>query len=757
MNPPNAPSCSLPRSSRQPGQDTAPAPAPRLRKGSDAPWPSVPQRKDEAPKPSGAPPAGVGSAGEPQAQASPQEGTEAQGARPGPGLEDGSCRDSLGGQKAKVEERAIGDRPDAIGVDTEQESGVKGVNTKRSEVIAGEAEESSEVSQVGTDQQSEVRHVDTKGPEATGLMSEARFKGTPEAPPRGSQGRSEVRIGDESPTVQSPHPAEPGGHSRHLSDSKGVRAAVGQEREGTELRDGASGVGRTGLVQGPSVGAASTGPQVSRYQGAPPAAEQGVMSRNLGAWEAETGDSKVLGTETRLAESEVLGTQETEAGGSGFPKIETRTAEAEILGAQETEGAGLAESEELVTQKTEVRVSGTLGTETGMAECEVLETQKTEAAGSGVLGTKTKMEETEILGTQETYGGSGVQKIEAEIAESTILAAQEREAGGSGVLEIEAGRAEAEILGTWETELGGSEAPGFETKTTKAEVLGTQEKASGGSVVPGKEIETARTQETEAGGSGVSGPEAGRAEDAGLGTQQTETIVLEAEKAMISGVPEAETRLGGTLICKALRAPVTKYRVLESQGTEVETVVLRVQEAEAGVWGVSEAKSRVLGAQEAEMEVSGPTENQSGIFEAQEAEAGVSGTEKGKEAEGSLPEASLTEAQVASGAGTEVPSSSGTSSPEEPEEDRRLPGSQVGMGAAEGPVFCFPLTWAELTAALHGPTWSTGVGWDGLSFKEPPHPFLSGCPGSPTLSFLGCMELDISKLIFWADLRCGCW
>ncbi|XP_039696853.1 EH domain-binding protein 1-like protein 1 isoform X6 [Pteropus medius] len=56
------------RSSRQPGQDTAPTPAPRLRKGSDAPWPSVPQGKDEAPKASGAPPAGMGSAGEPQAQ-----------------------------------------------------------------------------------------------------------------------------------------------------------------------------------------------------------------------------------------------------------------------------------------------------------------------------------------------------------------------------------------------------------------------------------------------------------------------------------------------------------------------------------------------------------------------------------------------------------------------------------------------------------------------------------------------------------------
>ncbi|XP_019500767.1 PREDICTED: EH domain-binding protein 1-like protein 1 isoform X4 [Hipposideros armiger] len=59
------------RSSRQPAQDMAPTPAPRLRKGSDAPWPSVPQGKDEAPKASGAPPAGVGSAGENQAQASP--------------------------------------------------------------------------------------------------------------------------------------------------------------------------------------------------------------------------------------------------------------------------------------------------------------------------------------------------------------------------------------------------------------------------------------------------------------------------------------------------------------------------------------------------------------------------------------------------------------------------------------------------------------------------------------------------------------
>ncbi|KAM5319200.1 EH domain-binding protein 1-like protein 1 isoform 5-T5 [Glossophaga mutica] len=142
------------RSSRHPGQDSVPVPAPRLRKGSDAPWPSVPQEKEEAPKASEAPQAGVGSAGETQAQASPQEGTEAQGARPSPGIEDRDCRNSLRGQKAKVEEGAIGNRTEANGVDTEQASGVRGVNTQKSEVRAGEAEKNSEVTQEDGEQRS---------------------------------------------------------------------------------------------------------------------------------------------------------------------------------------------------------------------------------------------------------------------------------------------------------------------------------------------------------------------------------------------------------------------------------------------------------------------------------------------------------------------------------------------------------------------------------------------------------------------------
>ncbi|XP_060463212.2 EH domain-binding protein 1-like protein 1 isoform X3 [Panthera onca] len=252
------------RSSRQPGQEVAPTPAPRLRKGSDAPWPLVPQGEDEAPKASGDPPAGVRSSGQTQAQESPQEGTEAQGARLAPGIEGGGSRDSLGGQKPKVKGRSAGDRQGAGGTDTEQESGVREVNTKRSDVRAGEPEESLEGSQVDAEQMSKVRHVDTEGPEAVGVMSEARFKGTPEAPPRGSQGKTGVRTRDEAPTVLSPPPADPAGHTRHLGDLSGARAAAGQEREGAEVRGRAPGVGGTGLEQGPSVGAASTRPQAPR-------------------------------------------------------------------------------------------------------------------------------------------------------------------------------------------------------------------------------------------------------------------------------------------------------------------------------------------------------------------------------------------------------------------------------------------------------------------------------------------------------------
>uniref|UniRef100_A0A8C6FRA3 EH domain binding protein 1 like 1 n=1 Tax=Moschus moschiferus TaxID=68415 RepID=A0A8C6FRA3_MOSMO len=728
--------CSLLRSSRQPGQDVAPTPAPRLRKGSDAPWPPVHQGEDEAPKGSGAPPAEVDSAVETQARASPQEGTEAQGAGLGPGIENRDSSNSLEGQKLK-EEGGAGDRAEASEVDAEPGSGVREVNSQRSVVRAGEDEESLEISHVDVEQRSKVKPVDTKGPEATEVTSEARFKGTPEAPPRGSQEKTGVKTRDEAPTVLSPTSAEPAGHSRHLGDLKVARAAAGQERECAEVRGGAPGVGGTGLEQGPSAGAPSAGPQVSRYQGAPPAAEQGVMSRDLRVWEVETGDSRVLGTEPGVAESELLGTQEI----SGSPEIVSEAAEVKTLGTQETEAvrsgvleseaAEMAGSEDLGIQKKGVSISGASRTEAGMAECQSLGTQETEAGGSGVLGTKPGMLEAEILGTREIPGCSGILKREAEMAESEVLGAQDTEVGCSGVseikskitgsqetevggsvvpgtetevaeaeiLEIEAGgygapEKETETLGTQEIEVGGSGTPEMETETLRTqetevggsgvpeketETLRTQETEVGGSGAPEKETETLRTQETEVGESGSLGSEAGMAEIERLGNQQIETTVLEVEKgkAWTSRVQEAETELGETLKYEALGVPVVKHEVLESQGAEAETTVSRGQEAETGIWGVSEVKSGVWGAKEGEMEVSGASENPSGIFEAQEAEAGVSGAEKGKEAEGNLPEASLMEVQVASGAGAGVSRPSGASSPEEPEEDRRLPGSQA--------------------------------------------------------------------------------
>ncbi|XP_036909096.1 EH domain-binding protein 1-like protein 1 isoform X2 [Sturnira hondurensis] len=665
------------RSSRHPGQDLAPVPAPRLRKGSDAPWPSVPQGKEEAPKASGAPLAGVGSAGETQAQASPQEGTEAQGARPSPGIEDRGCRNSLGGQKAKVEEGVLGNRTEANGMDTEPVSGFRGVNSQRSEVRAGEAEQNSEVTQMDAEQRSKVKHVDTEGPGATGVMSEVVFQGAPGAPLRGPQERTGVRPGVEAPTMQSSPPAEPAGHCGHFSNSQGARAAAGQEREGAQVRGGASGVKGTGLEQGPSVGAASARPQVSRYQEAPPTADQGPMSRDLGLWKADTGDLRVLGTETGVAEPEVWGTQETEAEGSGFPKVETGTGEAEILEAHEAEAArpGLLETEA-----------------SGRLEPEKLETQQTAAGASGVPETKSRMAEAETLGTQEIKGESGALRIEAEIAEPVIMGPQETEVEGLGVPAIEAGRAETKILGTqetevgssrvlaikseisgtWETELGGSEVLGFESGTAEVETLETQEEIAEGPGAPGMQTEVAGAQETEVECSGVSGLEVEMAEAKELGTQQTETAILEDEKAKISGVLEAEAGLWGSLTNEAFKAPLPKHGVLGPQGVESETSVLRVQEVEAEASGISEAKSGGWGACEADMEGLGLPENQPGIFEAQEAEAGVLGTEKGEEAE-----ASLTEVQVASEAEAGVPRRSGASPPEEPEEDRRLPGSQA--------------------------------------------------------------------------------
>ncbi|KAM6160333.1 EH domain-binding protein 1-like protein 1 isoform 2-T2 [Erethizon dorsatum] len=256
------------RSSRQPSQDMAPTLAPRLRKGSDAPQPPVLQEGNEVPNAdaSEAPPAGVGSSGETQAWTSLQEGTEAQGARPGLDTEDVDPEDTLGGQRPKAEEGTTGDRPETGRADSERGVGVREVRAERPGRTAGDTQESPEHSDFKAEQRRMVRRVAPPGPEAAGLMPEARFRVTPEAPPRGSQGKMGVRMQEEGPTGLSSSPAEPAGYSGYLSDHSGARDAAGQERKDVEMRDRAPGVGRMGLEQGPSAGSASTGPQAQEVK-----------------------------------------------------------------------------------------------------------------------------------------------------------------------------------------------------------------------------------------------------------------------------------------------------------------------------------------------------------------------------------------------------------------------------------------------------------------------------------------------------------
>ncbi|XP_049993078.1 EH domain-binding protein 1-like protein 1 isoform X7 [Alexandromys fortis] len=128
------------RSTRQPGQDMVPTPAPRLQKGSDVSRSPVPYTGDEGP------PTGMGSSGETQAQISSQEGTEAHGTKPEPDIEGRDFRDASGGERSEVEEGDAGDRAEASGAGNTEK------NTKEPCITAGEAEESSKLHQVDAEQ-----------------------------------------------------------------------------------------------------------------------------------------------------------------------------------------------------------------------------------------------------------------------------------------------------------------------------------------------------------------------------------------------------------------------------------------------------------------------------------------------------------------------------------------------------------------------------------------------------------------------------
>nr|XP_042115325.1 EH domain-binding protein 1-like protein 1 isoform X6 [Peromyscus maniculatus bairdii] len=143
------------RSTRQPGQDMVPTPAPRLRKGSDVSRSPVPYSGDEDPSTSEDPPTGMGSSGETQVQISSQEGTEACGAKPEPDIEGRGSREVLGGERSEVEEGDTGDRPEASG------AGNREKNTKEPCITAGEAEESSKLHQVAAEQKSKAQEAES--------------------------------------------------------------------------------------------------------------------------------------------------------------------------------------------------------------------------------------------------------------------------------------------------------------------------------------------------------------------------------------------------------------------------------------------------------------------------------------------------------------------------------------------------------------------------------------------------------------------
>lgn len=619
-----------------------PTPAPRLWKGSDVSRSPVPSTGDEDPNTSEDPPTGMASSGETQAQISSQKGTEAHGTEPEPDIEGRDFRDASGGERSKVEEGHTGDRPEASG------AGNREKNTKEPCITAGEAEESSKLHQVDAEHTAKVQHIAMEGPEDAVLGPKARLREIPKAPPRSGQRKMGVRTQEEAPSDPNQAPAEPEGH---LGPLRGARPAD-KERESTEVRGGAPVIGRTGLEQGPSAGAASAGPQGSSSQEVL-SVDQKVGSGDMRAQEAEVGEPRVLETEAEGVPWKAIGTPITDAGRPESPEIETGTAESEILEAQESEAArsevlepeatGTAQSEVLRIQDKEIGVLGMVRTGTEKRESKEFGIQKT-VGGSTDPGTKTVTAEMKILEAQEVADrGAGMLKIEAEIlgtpkteageAEARILETQKVAARGSEVPKVEAEMSKADILGMQETEVGAWSIARIETETAVTEILGTHKITFEDSGPPQIQSRRKETQQTEVGGLGVS--VIGAAEDGILGAQEISTghevLWVEAEKPEIEVEESLEAEEGGSGVlevdtgpaeAKILEAPEIVAGVFGVLGIGIEGA--RVLETEADSSEVTETEAKELsGVSVALRIVAGTTESK--MLEAQKTEVGGPG------------------------------------------------------------------------------------------------------------------------------------
>lgn len=450
-----------------------------------------------------------------------------------------------------------------------------------------------------------------------------------------------------------------------------------RRKETQETEVGGLGVSVIGAAEDGILGAQeiSTGHEILWVEAEKPETEE-PETKVEGSLEAEEGDSVVLEVDTGPMEAKILEAPEIAAGvlgvlGIGIEGARVLETEADSSEVPETE------AKELSGGSVALRIVA------GTTESKMLETQKTEVGGPGISQIEVGGAEAEILGTQKiASGGLGVPRTEAKMEESEILVAQETEEELWETPQVETEAVDTKLFGTQKAEMGSLETPELEAETVKSEILEAPETEVRESGLLGTESEVAEagmleTQKIEARDSGISRPEAEV-----LRAQWAETIVLGSEEAKTDTLEVQEPGAWGALKYEALSIEVSRPRA--SGAEDIPPEASRVQKIESKFLGIVEAKSWTLGPQEAEREGFESPENKSDIFETQEAESGVLGTTKGKEAGESLEEAGLTKARVASGAGAGGPRPLGASSPEEPEEDRRLPGSQVGMGATDG-------------------------------------------------------------------------
>lgn len=523
-----------------------PRPAPRLRKGPDAPCPSIPGGEQQlAPKVSEAPPEGEGCVGEMPDKTNPQERPEAPGVSLGPTL----SPSEKGGQRTWSEEWGAGEPPEARGQGSRERTSL----AQASEALAGGPDWNLAVSPMDTETGSKAGSPSVRSAMATGVSSESRLRGAPEAPPRGSHGKLGVKRQGEGSPVLSPPPAPPAGPSGLVGDPQGAGADAEQERESSEVQGRASDIGGTGLGQSHPVTSANAGPQVSWSQGSPSAAGQGAESRGSGVCEASESDSGVLG-----AKSQDQGTQEIRAVKSGGQGKEEEEVEAKAE-------AKVVEIEQWETQKPEAGRSGVLQTETQRAGPEL---QGTPSSRSEALRTATAVAESGASGSHENgLGGSRVPERETEIRgarerevsgiQSEVTGAQEPKLEHAGGLRLEAERVEARILGTQEVAAGCSEASGADMESAGAQGLGTQEPEDGdlgnhraegelsGFQLLGVQETSDTGSETEAASDGVqetkvgaSGPEA-----EGLGTHPTETKITDAQETAAAPLNSSQSLL----------------------------------------------------------------------------------------------------------------------------------------------------------------------------------------------------------------------